>query len=147
MPDFSLRRENGEQFTQDDLDGRTTVLVFYPNAFSPVCTDQFQIYDEVREELAERGAVMYGVSCDQSWSQAGLPRVAGRADRAAVGLRAQGRRVARLRRLLRARPASPTARSSSSGPTGVVRWSHLGDTPGDLPGVNLIFDGLAASAA
>jgi peroxiredoxin (alkyl hydroperoxide reductase subunit C) len=28
----------------------------------------------------------------------------------------------------------------------VVRWSHLADSPGDLPGVGLIFDGLAASA-
>ena len=30
------------------------------------------------------------------------------------------------------------------GPDGVVRWSHLADSPGDLPGVGLIFDGLAA---
>jgi peroxiredoxin (alkyl hydroperoxide reductase subunit C) len=28
------------------------------------------------------------------------------------------------------------------GPDGVVAWSHLADSPGDLPGVNLIFDGL-----
>ena len=28
---------------------------------------------------------------------------------------------------------------------GVVRWSHLADSPGDLPGVGLIFDGLAAT--
>ena len=32
------------------------------------------------------------------------------------------------------------------GPDGVVRWSHLADSPGDLPGVGLIFDGLAADA-
>jgi peroxiredoxin (alkyl hydroperoxide reductase subunit C) len=30
------------------------------------------------------------------------------------------------------------------GPVGRVAWSHLADTPGDLPGVNLIFDGLQA---
>ena len=30
------------------------------------------------------------------------------------------------------------------GPDGVVRWSHLADSPGDLPGANLIFDGLDA---
>jgi hypothetical protein len=27
-----------------------------------------------------------------------------------------------------------------------VRWSHLADSPGDLPGVGLIFDGLAAAS-
>jgi peroxiredoxin (alkyl hydroperoxide reductase subunit C) len=32
------------------------------------------------------------------------------------------------------------------GPDAVVRWSHLADSPGDLPGVGLIFDGLAAAS-
>jgi peroxiredoxin (alkyl hydroperoxide reductase subunit C) len=32
------------------------------------------------------------------------------------------------------------------GPDGKVRWSHLADSPSDLPGVGLIFDGLAATA-
>ena len=44
VPRFTLRREDGEPFTRDDLAGKTTVLVFYPAAFSSVCTDQFQIY-------------------------------------------------------------------------------------------------------
>ena len=52
-PEFSLAREDGETFTRSDLlGGDTTVLVFYPFAFSPVCTDQLQVYDEVRDELA-----------------------------------------------------------------------------------------------
>jgi hypothetical protein len=29
-------------------------------------------------------------------------------------------------------------------PEGVVQWSHQAASPGDLPGANLIFDGLAA---
>jgi peroxiredoxin (alkyl hydroperoxide reductase subunit C) len=28
------------------------------------------------------------------------------------------------------------------GPDGVVRWSHQADSPGDLPGANLVFDAL-----
>ena len=28
------------------------------------------------------------------------------------------------------------------GPDGVVRWSYVADSPGDLPGVNLILDAL-----
>ena len=32
-------------------------------------------------------------------------------------------------------------------PEGVVAWSHLAASPGDLPGANLIFDGLDAAAA
>ena len=29
-----------------------------------------------------------------------------------------------------------------TGPDGVVLWSHQAETPGDLPGANLIFDAL-----
>jgi len=68
-PDFQLIDEKGSPFTQDDLRGHTTVLVFYPFAFSPVCTDQLNLYDEVLDQFEGQGARLYGVSCDASWSQ------------------------------------------------------------------------------
>jgi peroxiredoxin len=69
-PDFTLLREDGSEFTRADLVGKTTVLVFYPFAFSPVCTDQIGLYEDVLSDyLAKRGATMYGVSCDARWSQ------------------------------------------------------------------------------
>ncbi len=69
MPGFSLRREDGSSFTERDLLGRTTVLVFYPFAFSDVCTDQMQVYEEALADIADAGATMYGVSCDAIDSQ------------------------------------------------------------------------------
>ena len=45
------------------------MLVFYPFAFSPVCTDQLSVYNELLGDFAERGATLYGVSCDAVWSQ------------------------------------------------------------------------------
>src|SRR3712207_4633369 len=68
-PDFRVRDELGEFFTRENVLGQTTVLVFYPAAFSPVCTDQFQIYEEVLGEFEDRGAKLYGVSCDSSYAQ------------------------------------------------------------------------------
>ena len=68
-PDFTLARAAGDPFTRADLEGRTTVLVFYPFAFSPVCTDQLGVYNEVLEDFTARGTTLYGVSCDASWSQ------------------------------------------------------------------------------
>ena len=65
-PEFTLRREDGSEFTRADLEGSTTVLVFYPFAFSPVCTDQFNLYEEVLDEFRSRGATLYGVSCDSA---------------------------------------------------------------------------------
>ena len=53
-----------------DLEGATTFLVFYPHAFSPVCTDQLSVYNEVLDELREAGLdALYGVSCDSVWAQ------------------------------------------------------------------------------
>ena len=92
-PDFTLRREDGETFTHEDLPGKTTVLVFYPFAFSPVCTDQLQVYEEVaRRARPRRAPTIYGVSYrrDRSRRRA-FKREARRLDRAALGLRAQGR--------------------------------------------------------
>ena len=45
------------------------MLVFYPFAFSPVCTDQLQLYEPLLGELAEQGGDLYGVSCDSTWAQ------------------------------------------------------------------------------
>src|SRR3954447_13352727 len=69
VPDFVLKRENGGDFTQDDLRGGTTVLVFFPFAFSDVCTDQMQVYDEAVPELAESDATIYAVSTDATPAQ------------------------------------------------------------------------------
>ena len=69
VPEFTLKRGDGSDFTRADLEGKTTVLVFYPFAFSPVCTDQLNLYEEVLSDLQEQGATMYGVSCDATWSQ------------------------------------------------------------------------------
>jgi peroxiredoxin len=142
-PEFTLRTSDGQEFTRDDLVGRTTVLVFYPFAFSPVCTDQLQIYEEALGELTEKGATLYGVSCDATYSQ--------QAFREKLGVS--------IEQLSDFEPKGAASRAFGAyfepggfsnralvivGPDGTVTWSHLADSPGDLPGVNLIFDGLAA---
>ena len=61
VPEFTLKRGDGRDFTRADLEGKTTVLVFYPFAFSPVCTDQFNLYEEVLEDFQAKDATLYGV--------------------------------------------------------------------------------------
>jgi peroxiredoxin len=69
VPEFVLRREDGAEFTRADFEGRRTVMVFYPFAFSPVCTDQLNLYEEVLEEFTAQGATLVAVSCDAGYSQ------------------------------------------------------------------------------
>lgn len=143
-PEFTLKTEDGEDFTRDDLAGTTTILVFYPFAFSPVCTDQLQIYEEVLGEIKERGAVIYGVSTDASYSQKAfreqlgvtIPQLSDFEPKGAAS-KAFGAFFA---------PAGMTNRAIVVvGPDQVVKWSHLAANPGELPGANLLFDGLAAA--
>jgi peroxiredoxin len=142
VPEFSLRRADGSAFTHSDLEGKTTVLVFYPFAFSPVCTDQLNLYDEVLDQLQAAGATLYGVSCDATYSQTAF--------REQLGVR--------IEQLSDFEPKGATCRAFGVyhpdgfpqralviiGPDGVVRWGYQAASPGELPGANLIFDGLAA---
>jgi peroxiredoxin (alkyl hydroperoxide reductase subunit C) len=139
-PAFTLKGDQDRVFTQADLAGMTTVLVFYPFAFSPVCTDQLSLYDDLRDEFAQRGAVLYGVSCDSVWSQ--------RAFRDKLGVS--------IEQLSDFEPKGATCRAFGvyhpggfpqralvmTGPDAVVKWSYQAESPGDLPGANLIFDAL-----
>jgi peroxiredoxin len=147
VPQFTLKTEDLEDFTAEDLkQGRTSVLVFYPAAFSPVCTDQMQIYEEVVDELRERSVDLYGVACDGPFALkafreklgVSIPQLSDFEPKGEVS-RAFGAYFA---------PAGFANRALVIvDGEGVVRWSHLADSPGDLPGVNVIMDGLAASAA
>ena len=44
------------------------MLVFYPMDFSPVCTDQLNVYQEVLPELEERGVKLLGISVDSAFA-------------------------------------------------------------------------------
>ena len=143
-PEFTLRREDGSEFTRADLSGRRTVFVFYPFAFSEVCTDQLNLYDEVLDEFEAAGAKLYGVSCDAHYSQ--------RAFRQQLGVR--------IEQLSDFEPKGEVSRAFGVlhnggfperalviiGPDGVVQWSYQAASPSELPGANLIFDGLASGS-
>jgi peroxiredoxin (alkyl hydroperoxide reductase subunit C) len=140
-PDFSLAREDGSKFTRADLEGGTTVLVFYPFAFSPVCTDQLNLYEEVLDELAEQGATLYGVSCDSTWSQRAFKEKLGVSIEQLSDFEPKGAACRAFGVLHEG--GFPQRALVIVGPDGVIKWSYQADSPGDLPGANLIFDGLA----
>ena len=140
VPDFKLATEGGEEFTQADLRGKTTVLVFYPFAFSPVCTDQLQVYDKSLAEIKAQGADIYGVSCDSSWAQKAfrenlnvkIPQLSDFEPKGgactAFGVLHPG--------------GFPQRALVIVGGDGVVRWSYQAPSPADLPPVHMILGGL-----
>jgi peroxiredoxin len=142
-PEFTLKRADGKPFTREDLLGHTTVLVFYPFAFSPVCTDQLQIYEEALDELRAQGATLYGVSCDATYAQTAFKEKLGVSIEQLSDFEPKGAASRAFGAYFE--PGGMSNRALVIvGPDGVVKWSHLAANPGELPGVNLIFDGLAA---
>jgi mycoredoxin-dependent peroxiredoxin len=145
VPEFTLRREDGGEFSRADLEGRTTVLVFYPFAFSPVCTDQLNLYEEMLQDFAARGATLYGVSCDSSYSQKAFREALGVSIEQLSDFEPKG---AVCRAFGVYHPGGfPQRALVIVGADAVVTWSYQASSPGELPGANLIFDGLAASSA
>ena len=139
-PEFSLARAEGAPFTRADLLGRTTVLVFYPFAFSPVCTDQLALYDDLRGEFAARGATLYGVSCDATYSQEAFRKHLGVDMEQLSDFEPKG---AACRAFDVLHPGGfPHRALVVVDPDGIVRWSYQAEKPGELPGANLIFDAL-----
>lgn len=141
-PQFTLQREDGSAFTRTDLEGKTTVLVFYPFAFSPVCTDQLSLYQEILGEIEGRGATIYGVSCDANYSQRAFREQLGVTIQQLSDFEPKGE-VCRAFGVYHPK-GFPQRALVVIGPDAVVRWSYQAPSPTELPGANLIFDGLAA---
>jgi peroxiredoxin len=64
VPDFATRNQHGEIVNSVDLRGRPTMLMFYPWAFSGICTGEFADLTSRRDELTGRGVRVLAISCD-----------------------------------------------------------------------------------
>jgi peroxiredoxin len=139
-PQFTLAREDGEKFTQEDLKGKYTIFVFYPFAFSPVCTDQLQLYEDALGGFAERGVQLYGVSCDSSWSQKAFKEKLGVSSEQLSDFEPKGATCEVLGVL---HPGGFAERALVIfDADGVVRWSFQAASPGELPALKLLRRGV-----
>jgi peroxiredoxin (alkyl hydroperoxide reductase subunit C) len=140
VPEFKLVTEGGEDFTETGLQGKTTVLVFYPFAFSPVCTDQLQVYEQSLGEIEAQGADIYGVSCDSSWAQKAFREKLGVSIEQLSDFEPKGAACNVFGVL---HPGGfPQRALVIVGSDGVVRWSYQAPSPADLPPVHMILGGL-----
>ena len=140
-PDFSLPNHAGEQVSLADFRGRNLVLVFYPLDFSPVCTDQLSIYQEVLPEIEDRGATLVGISVDSTWAHRAFRDKLGITIPLLSDFEPKGAVISRYDAYL-----DQVGHGNRSlvmvDPDGIVRWVHESPTPLEIPGANLIFDAL-----
>jgi peroxiredoxin len=144
-PQFSLGRRDGSRFQTQDLIGvgEGTILVFYPFAFSPVCTEQLVLYEDLLEELRGRSLRLFGVSCDSTWAQAAFAKELGVSSEQLSDFEPKGA-TARAFGVLHDGGFCERALVMLDA-EGVVRWSYMAPTPGDLPGVDVLREGISAA--
>lgn len=67
-PDFELHVTPDQKVALSDFRGKPTILVFYPEDWSPVCSDQLGLYQAVLPEFQRFGAQLLAISVDSVWS-------------------------------------------------------------------------------
>lgn len=68
-PNFTLPNQDMEKISLDQLlsEGKPVVLVFFPAAFSPVCTRELCNFRDRMSKLGKANARVVGISVDNPW--------------------------------------------------------------------------------
>jgi peroxiredoxin len=67
-PDFELRDQHGQAFRLSTLAGSNVLLVFYPHAFTNVCTSELADLRDAWPMFAGHGVEIAAISCDALFS-------------------------------------------------------------------------------
>src|SRR3954447_23847991 len=143
-PEFTLRNQDGEKVSLSDLRGKKVLLVFYPLDFSPVCSDQLSVYQEVKPEIEAKGVTMVGISVDSGFAHKAFQEKLGIDTQLLADFEPKGA-------VARAYGAYIEERGHNNrslvlvDEQGTVEWAHESPTPLEIPGANLIFDALAST--
>jgi peroxiredoxin len=142
-PDFTLPDQDGNKVSLEDLRGQTGVLVFYPLDFSPACTDQLTVYDQVLADIEDAGATLYGVSVDSAYCHKAFQSHLGIRIPLLADFHPKGA-VATAYGVYDDKWGSAQRCLVMIGPDLVVKWSHRSPSALEIPDAGLIFDALAA---
>jgi peroxiredoxin len=66
-PDFELYSTPDQKLRLSDFKGKNLILAFYPADWSPVCSDQMALYNEMLKYFHKYNADVVGISVDSKW--------------------------------------------------------------------------------
>jgi peroxiredoxin len=139
-PDFTLPDQDGNEVSLAGFRGRRVVLVFYPADFSPVCTEQLNVYQEVMPQFDEEGATLLGISVDSAFCHKAFQQHLGVLIPLLADFHPKGE-VAKRYGVWGEKHGVAARALVMVGPDGIVEWAHQ-SPPLEIPGANLIFDAL-----
>ena len=142
-PEFTLRDQDGKKVSLADCRGRKVLLVFYPQDFSPVCSDQLSIYQEVKPEIEAQGVELVGISIDHPWAHKAFQEKLGIDMTLLSDFEPKGE-VARAYGAYIEKVGHANRSLVLIDEKGTVEWVHESPSPLEIPGANVIFDALEA---
>src|SRR5438045_9311080 len=66
-PEISLSATPDQKIQLSQLKGKKVILAFYPADWSPVCSDQMSLYNEMLKLFSGHNAQLVGISVDSKW--------------------------------------------------------------------------------
>jgi peroxiredoxin len=124
VPDFELRSTPSQTVRLSEFRGRPVVLVFYPEDWSPVCTDQLALYQELMPEFRKHDAELLGISVDGIWSHLAFAKDRNLHFPLLADFEPKGE-VARTYGAYRAADGTSERALFVIDAEGIVRWSYL----------------------
>ena len=63
-----MRSTPDQSVALSEFRGTPVILAFYPEDWSPVCSDELALFNEVLPEFERYNAQLFGISVDSAWS-------------------------------------------------------------------------------
>ena len=141
-PDFKLPSTPDQTVSLSELRGKPVVLVFYPADWSPVCSDQLGLYNELLPEFSEFDAQVIGISVDGIWCHLAFEKDRKLRTPLLADFEPKGA-IARLYGVYNEKVGEAERALFVIDPDGVIRWSYVSPV-GINPGADGIFKALAS---
>jgi peroxiredoxin len=135
-PDFELPSTPDQTLSLGELRGQPVILAFYPEDWSPVCSDQLALYQELLPEFRRFNAELVGISVDGIWSHLAFAKDRNLHFPLLADFEPKGE-VARAYGVYRAKEGTSERALYVIDDDGVVRWSYVSPV-----GVNPGADGI-----
>jgi peroxiredoxin len=143
-PDFTLKDQDGETVSLADFRGRKLLIVFFPFAFSGVCSDQLSLYQsDLKPQLAEKGIEMVGISIDHIHALRAFQEKLGIDTTLLADFEPKGEVAKAYGSWFE--PAGMANRTLVLvDEDGKVEWAYESPSPGEAPGPDLVLGALSA---
>ena len=135
-PDFELPATPDQRVSLSEFLARPVILAFYPEDWSPVCSDQLGLYQAVLPEFQVFNAELIAISVDSAWSHVAFAKDRSLHFPLLSDFEPKGE-VARTYHVYRAKEGTSERALFVIDADGIIRWSYVSPV-----GVNPGADGI-----